>query len=274
MAHLHSHGRDPLVDTAAQHNLENVQPPWVSMFKNFLRSAAPKQGSSNGTDSDSLPSYPFILSTVSVNEYTDDATGETTSYVRPHARTCMFRGFAFGTNSGILNVTTDKRMAKFSQLTRPSTHGAFEACFYFEGDLVQFRISGACKLVYLIADEVYLSDPEKGTEESAQESIKDEFYKAWDALSPGMKLSFCKPPPGAEFNQEHFEVLQKIEKITEEVHSGKDIPEEYVSEGQHNFVLILCGPELVDFVNVSGIGQRILFSRAGEYVWTFQEICP
>ncbi|KAK7203885.1 pyridoxamine 5'-phosphate oxidase-domain-containing protein [Myxozyma melibiosi] len=286
-AHSHSHSNrntgDPLMDTAAHHNLETVIAPWVSTFKSFLRSAAAKHNGQSSTaaldgpvdESNPAPSYPFTLSTVSVSEFTDERTGETKSFVRPHARTCMFRGFAFTPNSGILTVTTDKRMAKFDQIVRPLTHGAFEACFYFENDLVQFRIAGSCKLAFLNhSGEVYLSDPAKGTEEPADDSVASEFYKSWTVLSPAMKLSFCKPPPGAEFSQEHFEQLEKVEKATNNVRNGEEIPEEFMAEGKKNFVLIMCSPELVDFTNVSGIGQRILFERAGEYVWTFKEICP
>ncbi|KAJ8102878.1 pyridoxamine 5'-phosphate oxidase-domain-containing protein [Lipomyces tetrasporus] len=261
----------------APHNLETIIPPWVSMFRSAFPTATvgPETLTSTQLSSQNLPSYPFTLSTVSLTDYTDDTTAERKTLIRPHARTCMFRGFAISANSGILSVTTDKRMPKFAQLSSTKTPGIFEACFYFPQNNKQFRFAGRSKLVYLSSSQqVILHDAAEGKVEAASSEVEAEFYKAWDSLSPMMRLSFCKPSPGSELTMERWEVLENIEKATDETKAGAPVAPELLEEGKQNFVLILLGPETVDYVDVEGIGQRILFTRANEYEWEFHEICP
>ncbi|KAK9240334.1 pyridoxamine 5'-phosphate oxidase-domain-containing protein [Lipomyces kononenkoae] len=261
----------------ALHNLETIIPPWVSMFRSAFPSAAaaPEALASARRSSQDLPSYPFTLTTVSVTEYVDDTTAELKTLIRPHGRTCMFRGFAFSPNSGILSVTTDKRMPKFGQLSSNKTSGVFEACFYFAQENKQFRFSGTSKLVYLTTEkEVVIHDAALDEVAAASSEVQAEFDRAWNSLSPMMRLSFCKPNPGAELTAERWQVLEKIEKLTDEAKAGAGVAAELLDEGKQNFVLILLGPETVDYVDVEGVGRRILFSRANEYEWVFHEICP
>ncbi|KAK9366507.1 pyridoxamine 5'-phosphate oxidase-domain-containing protein [Lipomyces kononenkoae] len=266
-----------LAHSHALHNLETIIPPWVSMFRSaFPTSAsAPEALASTPVSSQDLPSYPFTLTTVSVTEYVDGTISEVRTLIRPHARTCMFRGFAFSPNSGILSVTTDKRMPKFGQLSSNKTSGVYEACFYFAHNNQQFRFSGSSKLVYLSAEkEVVVHDADQDEVVAASSEVQAEFDKAWNSLSPMMRLSFCKPNPGAELTAERWEVLEKIEKVTDEAKAGAEVDADLMDEGKQNFVLILLGPETVDYVDAEGIGRRILFTRASEYEWEFHEICP
>ncbi|KAK9390495.1 pyridoxamine 5'-phosphate oxidase-domain-containing protein [Lipomyces mesembrius] len=274
MPHSHS---ESIPHSHAPHNLETIIPPWVSIFVSAFPTAAsgPEPLTSTQLSSESLPSYPFTLSTVSITEYVDNITAEHKTLIRPHGRTCMFRGFAFSPNSGILSVTTDKRMPKFGQLSSNKTVGTFEACFYFAHNDKQFRFAGTSKLVYLTSEQqVILYDAAEDKVEAASNEIEAEFYKAWNSLSPMMRLSFCKPDPGTELTVERWKVLEIIEKATHEAKAGAEVAADLLDEGKRNFVLILLGPETVDYVDVEGIGQRILFTRANEYEWEFHEICP
>ncbi|KAK9475749.1 pyridoxamine 5'-phosphate oxidase-domain-containing protein [Lipomyces japonicus] len=280
--HSHSHSNRPGYSAPHEHNLEKIPPPWVSAFR---QSYPNKPASGN----DNLKPTSFTLSTVSVLNYTHPINGEKKIVYRPHARIVMFRGFAFSPNSGILTVTTDRRMPKFEQLASKTTEGTFEGCFYFPEKFHQFRISGTSKLVYLKAPEyngeqvpnldlanakVVVYDAQTETETDADHGVIDEFNKAWDALSPGMKLTFTKPPPGSEFTPEAFEQLEKVEEKTQKVLGGEELDLKLIQEGRSNFVLILLIPEVVDFVDVTGAGRRVLFTRRSEYEWIFHEVCP
>ncbi|KAK9448544.1 pyridoxamine 5'-phosphate oxidase-domain-containing protein [Limtongia smithiae] len=238
----------------APHGLSHVVPPWVASFKSHL----PASGVS-----------PFTLATIS-----------TTTPPRPLARTCMFRGFAFTPNSGILVVTTDRRMPKYAQLASATHAGVFEACFYFAEKAVQYRLSGAAKLVARspASGGLVLVDPARGgIEEPAAPEFVREYDAAWAALSPQMQLSFLKPPPGAALTQDSADALDEVARLTQEAAAaGREavLSPEHATAAQENFVLMLLIPSLVDFVDLEGVGTRIAFTQASQYEWSFSEVCP
>ncbi|KAK9462504.1 pyridoxamine 5'-phosphate oxidase-domain-containing protein [Lipomyces oligophaga] len=258
MSHSHHSGFD-----SAPHGLDTVSAPWVGEFKQFL----PK---------DDKAATLFSFSTISVKEV-DGHDGNKKTIIAPHVRTCAFRGFAFGENSGILKVTTDKRMDKFEQIRSEKTNGVFEACFYFTtpDKIVQYRLSGRCKMAYQDENgEIVFDNPEDGTVQQATAEIADAFKASWENLSPGMQLSFAKPPPGSEFTEEHADLLDEIEKLSDSVKQGGEIPEQVSKQALQNFVTMFLMPDRVDYVDVRGVGQRIVFEQDGPYMWRFNRICP
>jgi pyridoxamine 5'-phosphate oxidase len=93
-------------------------PPWAPLIDTCLKAA------------EHLPT--FTLCTVSPTNL-------------PHARTCVSRGWLFNSrSSGVLVFTTDKRMTKVQDLQNSD---AFEACFYFPKNRIQFRLSGFCQIL-------------------------------------------------------------------------------------------------------------------------------
>ncbi|KAK9465618.1 pyridoxamine 5'-phosphate oxidase-domain-containing protein [Lipomyces arxii] len=264
MAHNHA-GHDH-----SAHNLEVMSPPWVSMF----RSTMLQETSTDEVAAGELPPYPFTLATVSTTIQNDPLTSTSQKRVLPHARICMLRGFAGSATSGILVTTTDKRMLKYAQLSDYDNDGVFEACFWFAKSKSQYRMSGASRLIVQKEGELFVVDPTAGSEEPASEDYAKEFNNVWDNLSTSMKLSFIKPPPGTEFTQESIDQMDKVSQLTDDHHAGKEISQEVISEGKKNFVLVLLLPEFVDYVNVQGVGQRVVFSLAGKYEWIFHQVCP
>ncbi|KAK9455506.1 pyridoxamine 5'-phosphate oxidase-domain-containing protein [Dipodascopsis uninucleata] len=265
-SHSHSHSHDddlgevthPAMHTnngrrapPAAHNLDVMPPLWLSFFNRSATAESQSQG-----DTNRIGSYPFTLATV-------DETGF------PRARTCMFRGFLGNNNSGLLKVTTDRRMAKMDQLTNKPV---FEACFYFPASMTQFRFSGTVRMLYLdrSTNKVMLEDRTSTVMEPLQEAsneLAEAFNSSWEELSPAMKLSFCKPAPGRQLTDETAELLDTIEQKTSP--NADDI-----KEGQSNFVLLILNPSEVDYVNVKGVGQRLKFVNTEEYVWTFEQFAP
>ncbi|KAK9473954.1 uncharacterized protein V1510DRAFT_413153 [Dipodascopsis tothii] len=190
----------------------------------------------------------------------------------------MFRGFAVSQSSGVLTMTTDRRMPKHAQLLSPSSGGAYEACFYFHDQQKQFRFSGTVKVLALAdaaaaARTVVLADPVKADEPASAE-LEELFFKAWNELTTAMKLSFAKPPPGAKLSDESVTVLDHVEQLTAAAAAGKDLDPVQLKAGLANFAVVLLGVEEVDYVDVTGVGRRIRFLKPSEYEWTLEEVNP
>lgn len=99
--------------------------PWVPYFQQAITQQLQVD--------DSLPFIPMQLATI------DCETGF------PHVRTVVYRGFLFDdTTTNVLTCTTDKRMAKYSQLL---ANDAVEIVCYFPKLKKQFRFSGVARLV-------------------------------------------------------------------------------------------------------------------------------
>jgi hypothetical protein len=99
--------------------------PWVPYFQQAI--------SQQLHVDDSVPFIPMQLATI------DSNTGF------PQVRTVVYRGFLFDdTTTNVLTCTTDKRMAKYTQLL---ANDAFEIVCYFPTLKKQFRFSGVARLV-------------------------------------------------------------------------------------------------------------------------------
>lgn len=143
----------------------------------------------------------------------------------PRVRTCVSRGWLFGDKAtGILTLTTDKRMPKMGQLSK---NDKFEGCFYFPDASIQIRISGTTQFlmpqeheypVSLIGHPSAQTDTNisssvssessstsSGSASSSSSYLNDPNYKLYPIVSPSYNTESVQPlyPPSLpEWNTE------------------------------------------------------------------------
>uniref|UniRef100_A0A060T8M1 ARAD1C38038p n=1 Tax=Blastobotrys adeninivorans TaxID=409370 RepID=A0A060T8M1_BLAAD len=114
----------------------------------------------------------------------------------PHARTCVFRSWLFNDRAtGVLLFTADKRSLKIGDMN--AHQGRYEACFYFDQSMRQFRLSGFAQTI--TASEV----------PSLQASIPQSApLKSPSTSSRSSSTTSVSPPPsnsGGANNNDHDE---------------------------------------------------------------------
>jgi hypothetical protein len=214
----------------------------------------------------------------------------------------VYRGFLFDRNrTGVLVFTTDLRTAKATEIRN---NDAYEAVFYFPEKRRQFRFSGFCELltdnqfphlaskvppaeplscgdgrtspqsspIYPVASPVFYDQsyeeimghagiPPQPTEQE----WRAEWNSKWEKLSPQMRASFRKPPPGSLLTEES---QKQLDALSRGVDGAAD------NDGLENFACVLLFVNSVDVVDVNDVGRRQLISRVGLDEWAEQDVCP
>jgi|UPI000151B036 pyridoxamine 5'-phosphate oxidase len=251
---------------------------WVPPFTNLIDAEKNKSGNSP-------PFTAFQLATIGNDGY-------------PRTRTLIFRGFLFNDrNTNVLIATTDKRMSKYSELLH---NDRFEAVFYFAGIKRQFRFRGHAKIIdddhipacdapkiddnepdsrmlpytvlspsavrsqrpdssYTNLNELNVVDLQPPTRQEWNQEVR----RQWDALSPALRSTFRKPPPGSEITDENRRVIDSIRR-------GVDGKKE--DSGLKNFAVIAMFVDKVDVVELDRDRRYVCEREDG--MWVETEICP
>lgn len=94
---------------------------------------------------------------------------------------------------------------------------------------------------------------------------KAEWRRHWEALSPSMRASFRKPPPGTLLTDAS---QRQLDALSRGVDGASD------DDGLDNFACVLLFVNAVDVVDVHDVGRRQYFARVGLDDWTEQDVCP
>ncbi|KAI0095150.1 pyridoxamine 5'-phosphate oxidase-domain-containing protein [Irpex rosettiformis] len=202
----------------------------------------------------------------------------------PHVRSHVHRGFIIpksAPNLPLLVTSSDVRAPKVTQML---SNSSVEVCWWMEGSMDQFRISGKATVIpspdnalkdvlsgvsraAIALDEGGEIDREDGTDGRTLNKYDWEKKRkeVFQAMSPGLKASWCAPKtPGSrmasydEANEWRTELGNLDELKTDEERRDYEI-------ALSNFAMIIIEPTEVDWTQLGEQpNRRTLFTRKDE----------
>ncbi|KIJ54168.1 hypothetical protein M422DRAFT_64306 [Sphaerobolus stellatus SS14] len=188
------------------------------------------------------------------------------------ARTVVHRDILTHADSPLLTTTTDIRTPKVAQL---GITPASEAVFYFPRANAQLRIRAHTYALPAPEHPSHASFPSHRLgKDVAWDALR---LEAFDALSPFLRASFARPPPGTPL---HDYEASKAWPNRAPARAEAGTPEEkaLVERALANFALVVLDPIQVDMVELAVVpNRRTLWTkteREGKPVWDEQLLVP
>ncbi|KAL4070391.1 pyridoxamine 5'-phosphate oxidase-domain-containing protein [Scleroderma citrinum] len=184
----------------------------------------------------------------------------------PRVRTHILRAFltpSIHPTIPLLLSTTDIRSSKITQIaSADSTH--VEAVFWRMATMEQFRIAGP---VYIVPSPSYSGDGYPTVPQPGQNPIFDALrevdgvdwertrFDTFNALSPGMRASWCTPVPGSPMKayDEGLAWPQTVPRLGE---AKTEDDERNQATAFGNFALLIIEPLQVDYLELGTERQR------------------
>lgn len=91
-----------------------------------------------------------------------------------------------------------------------------------------------------------------------------EIRRQWEALSPGLQLSYRRPAPKTS-------LLELNQKLIDKINRGVDGKK--ADLGLENFAVVALFVELVDYYEMEK-DRRYLFTKDADHIWSEHEVCP
>jgi len=178
-----------------------------------------------------------------------------------------------GTSDAMV-ITTDSRSQKVEEITKNSN---IELVWWFEPIGQQFRITGRAHLYFSSAQ---LSNNENfPANRLAPKSAKSfdwesERLRIWRKMSPALRASFLRPPPGQELT-ERDDPSSWLTELPSDLEAKTPEEKVKVVEAMTKFALVIVDPNHVDWVSLKEVpNRRVVHSLDKDGNWSSVEVVP
>uniref|UniRef100_A0A0W0FXB7 Pyridoxamine 5'-phosphate oxidase Alr4036 family FMN-binding domain-containing protein n=1 Tax=Moniliophthora roreri TaxID=221103 RepID=A0A0W0FXB7_MONRR len=204
------------------------------------------------------------------------ATMDDTNPLEPQVRSHIFRGFITPPSSTskhlpvLLLTSTDIRTPKVKQMM---ANPHVQIHWYIEDTREQFRIAGLGRIIpspeykYLCTGDSKVLAEEGFDWEAKRVSV-------FKSLSPHMRASWCRPPPGSILENPEEEIKRWPPRVDvpgeEQNEDGSPVSDEDKQRNENwetalsRFALVLIDPKGVDYLNMGVVPNRRYMFRKGE----------
>jgi pyridoxamine 5'-phosphate oxidase len=173
--------------------------------------------------------------------------------------------------SPLLVTSTDIRTPKIQQIAHANT---VELAWWISATSDQFRISGLARIIAAPEHDIAASRAALVASEASGIDWEAKRRELFDALSEQMRVSWCRPTPGAPLEGRYEEMNDWPVRVPKSSEAKSEKEKELAKAALSNYALIVIEPVKVDWAQMAiNPNRRTFFTREGGD-WKEEPVVP